>query len=86
MNQTELVEFFSKIAKNNIIWGLQGIYQRTLNDLVDAGLLTKKFAVCYEKLETAEEVSRRTHFTDTELLNTLQRSKAGLIQLIQLLL
>ena len=42
LSKDELVEGFQKLIDNGIVWNLQGMYGRTAQNLIDAGLCHKK--------------------------------------------
>ena len=48
ISNKEIVDGFSQLVKTKIIWSLQGLYQRTFYDLLNAGYLDKSGNIlCY---------------------------------------
>ncbi len=42
LDQDAVVEFFQHLVDSGIVWQLQGSYQRTACNLIDAGLVVAK--------------------------------------------
>lgn len=39
LSEDEIIEFFKELYQKNILFGLQGTYQRTFNNLCESGLI-----------------------------------------------